>query len=44
MRVIDRLAVYLTRRWRFLGIDAGRLRAFAKNFDDDVEEYLDLAR
>ena len=44
MRVIDWLAVYLTRRWRFRGIDADRLRAFAANFDNDVEDYLDLAR
>lgn len=44
MRVIDWLAVYLARRWRFQGVDADRLRAFVKNFDDDVEDYLDLAR
>jgi hypothetical protein len=38
-----RIAVYLTRRWRFRGIDSDRLRAFAKNCDHDVEDYLDLA-
>lgn len=44
MRVIDWLAVYFTRRWRFVGIDTDRLCAFAQNFDHDVEDYLDLAR
>ncbi len=44
MRVVDWLAVYLTRRWQFQGIDADRLRVFAKSYEDDVEDHLDLRR
>lgn len=44
MRVIDWLAAYLTRRWQFRGADAERLRVFVENYDDDVEDYLDLVR
>ena len=44
MRMVDWLSVYLTRRWRVQGADVERLRAFVKNFEDDVEDYLDLAR
>jgi hypothetical protein len=42
-RVIDWLAMYLTHRWRFRGIDPAWLRAFAKHSYDDADDYLDLA-
>lgn len=44
MRVIDWLAVYLTRRWRLEGASPERLRRFVENFDADVEDHLDLSR
>ena len=44
MRVIDWAAVYLTRRLKFSGINAERIREFAKHYSDDVVDYLDLVR
>ena len=44
MRAIDWLAIFLTHRCRFRGIDSDRLRMFAKNFDENVEDHLDLTR
>jgi hypothetical protein len=41
--VIDWLAMYLTHRWRFRGIDPAWLRAFAKHSYGDADDYLDLA-
>ncbi len=44
MRVIDWAAIYFTRRLKFRGITAGRISEFAKNYSDDVVDYLDLVR
>ena len=44
MRVLDWTAVYFTRRLKFSGIDAARIGEFAKNYREDVEDYLDLVR
>jgi len=44
MRVLDWTAVYFTRRLKFSGIDAARIEEFARNYREDVEDYLDLAR
>ena len=44
MRVIDWVAVYFTRRLKYSGVNAGRIREFAKNYSDDIVDYLDLVR
>ena len=44
MKVTDWVAVYLSRRLRFSGIDAARIREFARNYSNDVVDYLDIVR
>ena len=44
MRGLDWVVAYLDRRLQFKEIDADRIREFARNYNDDVEDYLDLVR
>lgn len=44
MRLTDWLSIYFSRRWDYKGIDAYRIREFVKNYQEDVVDYLDLAR
>tara|TARA_R110000737_G_scaffold348199_1_gene381506 strand:+ start:45 stop:2480 length:2436 start_codon:yes stop_codon:yes gene_type:complete len=44
MRVTDWLAVYLTRRLSFKGIDSRRLNKFIWNYNNDVVDNIDLER
>jgi tetratricopeptide (TPR) repeat protein len=44
MRMTDWLAVYFTRRLSFKGIDSHRLKEFIWNYNNDVEDNIDLER
>jgi len=44
MRLLDWLSVYLVRRWRFKEINSSRLREFVRNYQDDIEDHLQLER
>lgn len=44
MRVVDWLALLLSRRWEFEGVSPERLRTFVQNYDDDIEDWLELTR
>lgn len=42
LRIVDWLSLLLTLRWGLKGADTERLRLFVQNFEDDVEDWLDL--
>ena len=44
MRILDWTAIYLARRLQFKGVDRARIREFAANYRDDIEDHLDLVR
>ncbi|MEZ5778552.1 MAG: HNH endonuclease [Paracoccaceae bacterium] len=44
VRIVDWLAILLSRRWRFTGVNPDRLHEFVQNYDDDTIDYLDLER
>ncbi|WP_278392255.1 tetratricopeptide repeat protein [Sphingobium yanoikuyae] len=42
MRVVDWLSALLTHRWNLKGAESERLRRFIRNYDNDIEDWLDL--
>ncbi len=44
MRLVDWLAIFLTRRWKFSGVSPKRLHEFVQNFRDGVVDSLNLSR
>jgi hypothetical protein len=44
LSLLDWVTVYLSRRLQFKGVNADRIREFARNYSDDVEDHLDLVR
>jgi hypothetical protein len=44
MRIVEWLAILLTRQWGFQGASPMRLREFIRNYRDDVVDYFELTR
>jgi len=42
LRIVEWLSLLITLRWRLKGADTQRLRVFVKNFENDIEDWLDL--